>query len=62
MLQTKEEEKRRSKDYRKNKKGFFPKQEVSTNLPILIDSKIWLPNESMKDFLDYFGYKKIWVE
>jgi len=40
MLQTKEEEKRRSKDYRKNKKGFFPGQEMSTNLPILIDSKI----------------------
>ena len=40
VLQTKKEEKRRSKDYRKYDGGFFPGQGVSTNLPALIDSKI----------------------
>jgi len=31
---------------------------VSTDLPALIDSKIRLSDESMKDFLDYFGARK----
>jgi len=31
---------------------------VSTDLPALIDSEIRLPDESMKDFLDYFGARK----
>jgi len=31
---------------------------VSTNLPALIDSEIRLSDESMKDFLDYFGARK----
>jgi len=31
---------------------------VSTDLPALIDSKIRLPDESMKDFLDYFSARK----
>jgi len=31
---------------------------VSTDLPTLIDSKIQLPEESIKDFLDYFGARK----
>jgi len=36
----------------------FPGQRVSTDLPAFIDSKILLPEESMKDFLDYFGARK----
>ena len=33
-------------------------QGVSIDLPALIDSEIRLPDESMKDFLDYFGARK----
>ena len=58
MLQTKKEKKRRSEDYREHDGGFFLGQGVSTDLPALIDSKIRLPDESMKDFLDYFSARK----
>ena len=58
VLQTEKEKKGRSEDYRERDGGFFLGQGVSTNLPALIDSKIRLPDESMKDFLDYFGARK----
>jgi len=58
VLQTKKGEERRSGDYRECNGRFFPGQRVSTNLPAFIDSKILLPKESMKDFLDYFGARK----
>ena len=50
VLQTEKEKKGRSEDYRERDGGFFLGQGVSTNLPALIDSKIRLPDESMKDF------------
>jgi len=55
VLQTKKGEERGSKGYRENKGGFFLGQEVSTKLPTFIDLKVQLPEESMRDFLDYFG-------
>jgi len=58
VLQTKKGEERRSGDYGECNGGFFPGQRVSTDLPAFIDSKILLPEESMKDFLDYFGARK----
>ena len=58
MLQTKKGEERGNKDYREYNRGFFPRQGVSTDLPAFIDSKIRLPKESIKDFLDYFGARK----
>ena len=58
MLQTKKRKERRSKDHRECNGGFFSGQGVSTNTPAFIDSKIQLPEESMKDFLDYFGARK----
>ena len=58
VLQTEKGKKRRSEDYREHDGGFFLGQEVSTDLPALIDSEIRLPDESMKDFLDYFGARK----
>ena len=58
VLQTKKGEKRRSENYRERDRGFFLGQGVSTDLPALINSEIRLPDESMKDFLDYFGARK----
>ena len=58
MLQTKKRKERRSEDHRECNGGFFSGQGVSTNPPAFIDSKIQLPEESMKDFLDYFGARK----
>ena len=58
VLQTKEREKRESEDGREGKGRFFLGQEVSTNSPALVDSKVQLPDEVMKDFLDYFGARK----
>ena len=58
MLQTKEGEKRRSEDYRRGEGGFFLGQGVSTNSPALVDSKVRLPDEIMKNFLDYFSARK----
>jgi len=58
VLQIEKGEERRSKDYRECNGGFFPGQGVSTDLPALIDSKIRLSEESIKDFLDYFGARK----
>jgi len=47
-----------SEDHRECKGGFFPGQGVNTNLSAFIDSKIRLPEKSMKDFLDYFSMRK----
>jgi len=58
VLQTEKGKKGRSEDYRERDGGFFLRQGVSTDLPALIDSEIRLPDESMKDFLDYFGARK----
>ena len=40
VLQTEERKKRRSKDCRRSKGGFFLGQKVSTNSPAIIDSKV----------------------
>ena len=40
ILQTKKEEKRESEDYRECGGGFFPRQGVSTNSPVFINSKV----------------------
>jgi len=58
VLQTEKGEEGRSEDYEEHDRGFFPGQGVSTNLPALIDSKVRLPEKSMKDFLDHFGARK----
>ena len=58
VLQTEKGKKRRSEDYRECDGGFFLGQGVSTDLSALIDLEIQLPNESIKDFLDYFGARK----
>ena len=58
VLQTKKGEERGSEDYRECNEGFFPGQGVSTDLLTFINSKIRLSEESMKDFLDYFGIRK----
>jgi len=58
VLQTEKGEEKRSENYRDCNRGFFPRQGVSTDLPALIDSKIRSPEESMKDFLDYFSTRK----
>ena len=58
MLQTKEREERRSKDYRECDRGFFPRQGVSTDSPTFVNSKVRLLDKAMKDFLDYFGARK----
>jgi len=58
VLQTEKGEERRSENYGEHDGGFFSGQGVSTDLPALIDSKIRLPEESMKDFLDYFGARR----
>jgi len=58
MLQTEKREERRSEDHGECKRGFFLGQGVNTNLPAFIDSKIRLPEKSMKDFLDYFSARK----
>ena len=58
MLQTKEGKERRSEDYRGGKGGFFLGQEVSIDSLALVNSKVWLPDEVMKNFLDYFGARK----
>jgi len=55
VLQTKKGEERGSEGHRENKGGFFPGQGVSTKSPTFIDLKVQLPEESMRDFLDYFG-------
>jgi len=41
-----------------NKGGFFLGQGVSIDLSALVDSKVRLPDEVMKNFLDYFGVRK----
>jgi len=70
VLQTKEREKRRSEDCRGNERGFFNEQGVSTSSPALINSEVQLPDNVMKNFLDYFsarnyktnkGYSVEWV-
>ena len=58
VLQTEKREERRSEDYKECKGGFFSGQKVNTNPSAFIDSKIRLFEESMKDFLDYFGARK----
>ena len=58
VLQTKEREERRSKDYRECDRGFFPRQGVSTDSPTFVNSKVRLLDKAMKDFLDYFGARK----
>jgi len=58
MLQTKEGEEKKSKDYGECNRGFFPKQGVSTDSLVFVNSKVQLPNKTMKDFLDYFGTRK----
>ena len=55
VLQTKEGEKRKSEDCRGSEGGFFNGQEVSTSSPALINSEVRLPDNIMKNFLDYFG-------
>jgi len=55
VLQTKEREKRRSEDCRGSEGGFFNEQGVSTSSPTLINSEVRLPDNVMKNFLDYFG-------
>jgi len=58
VLQTKERKERRSKSCGRREGGFFIGQGVSTNSPAIIDSKVQLPDNVMKDFLDYFGARK----
>ena len=58
MLQTEKREVRRSENYGGCNGGFFPGQRVSTDSPAIVDSKVWLPDNVMKDFLDYFGARK----
>ena len=58
VLQTEERKESRSEDYRRSKGGFFLGQGVSTNSPAIIDLKVRLPDNVMKDFLDYFGARK----
>ena len=70
VLQTEEREERGSKNCRRGEGRFFLRQGVSTSSPALIDSKVQLPNNVMKNFLDYFdarnyetnkGYSTEWV-
>ena len=58
ILQTKKREEKRSENHGECNGGFFPGQGISTNPSAFIDSKIQLPKESIKDFLDYFGARK----
>ena len=58
MLQTKEGKEKKSKDYGECNGGFFPRQGVSTDSLVFVNSKVRLPNKTMKDFLDYFGTRK----
>ena len=58
MLQTGKRKKRGSKDSWRREEGFFLEQGVSANSPAIIDSKVWLPDNVIKDFLDYFGTRK----
>jgi len=55
MLQTEKREERGNKDYRREEGGFFDRQGVSTSSPALINSEVRLPDDVMKNFLDYFG-------
>jgi len=57
ILQTKEKEDR-DKNCKGNKEGFFPGQEMSTDLPAFIDLKIQLSKKSIRDFLDLFSTRK----
>ena len=58
VLQTKERKERGSEDYRGSEGGFFLRQEVSTDSPVLVDSKVRLLDEVIKNFLDCFGARK----
>ena len=55
VLQTEKRKEKGNKDCRGSEGGFFNGQGVSTSSPILINSEVRLPNDVMKNFLDYFG-------
>ena len=70
VLQTEEREKKWNKDCRRSEGGFFNRQKVSTSSPVLINSEFRLPDNVMKNFLDYFstrnyktnkGYSVEWI-